>query len=526
MRRRSLMQMAGASLLAAPAIVRAESQRTLTFIPQADVTVLDPIWTTAYVTRNHAMMVFDTLFGQDASFKAQPQMAEGMTTDDGGKLVRITLRPGLMFHDNTPVLAKDCVASIQRWAKRDTFGQALIAATDELSAPDDRTIQFRLKAPFPVADALGKAGSSICAIMPERLASTDAFKQVTEMVGSGPFRFLADERVSGSHVGYRRFEGYKPRTSGVAECTAGPKVAYFDKVDWNVVPDAATASAALQRGEVDWWEKLDFDQKPLLSKNNKLQIFVVETTGNIGFMRFNQLFPPFDNPAVRRALWGALQQSDYMQAVAGDDHSNWRDDVGFFAPDTPMASKAGMSVLDGPRDLGKVKAALKTAGYNNERIAVMVASDFPTLGALGNVGADMLQRAGMNVDLQSTDWGSIVQRRASKNPLSQGGWSVFFSTFTGMDLANPAVAVALRGNGGNAWFGWPTDAKLETLRTQWLASTELSEQKKLTEAMQEEAFQSVPFLPLGQYFQSTAQLKTLTGTLLGLPLFWNVKRTA
>jgi peptide/nickel transport system substrate-binding protein len=524
MRRRTLMKLAGAGLLAAPAIVRAEADRVLKFIPQADVAVLDPIWTTAYVTRNHAMMLFDTLFGQDAAYKAQPQMAEGLASDDGGKQVRITLRPGPLFHDNTPVLARDCVASIRRWGRRDAFGSALLAATDELSAPDDRTILFRLKAPFPVADALGKVGPNFCAIMPERLAATDAFKQVTEMVGSGPFRFLADERVSGAHVGYRRFEGYKPREGGVAEWTAGPKVAHFDKVDWNVIPDAATASAALQRGEADWWEKLDFDLKPMLARDPNLQIFVVESTGNIGFLRMNQLFPPFDNPAIRRALLGAVKQSDYMHAVAGDDHANWRDDVGFFTPDTPMASQAGLSALTGPRDLGKVKAELKAAGYNNERIAVMVASDFPTLAALGNVGADMLQRCGMNVDLQTTDWGTIVQRRASKAPLNQNGWSVFFSTFTGLDAANPAVSLGLRGNGAEAWFGWPNAPKLEALRSQWLATPDQAQQKVITEQEQIQAFTDVPYLPLGQYFQSSAQRKTLTGTLKGLPLFWNVRR--
>ncbi len=342
MRRRTLMTLAGAGIgaLAAPAIVRAEAERVLKFIPQADVAVLDPIWTTAYVTRNHGMMVFDTLFGQDAAYTAQPQMAEGLATDNGGKQVRITLRDGLRFHDNTPVLARDCVASIRRWGRRDAFGQALMAATDDLSAPDDRTIQFRLKTPFPVADALAKVGSSICAIMPERLAATDPFKQVTEMVGSGPFRFLADERVSGAHVGYRRFEGYKPRQGGATEWTAGPKIAYFDKVDWNVIPDAATASAALQRGEVDWWEKLDFDLMPMVARNPKLQVFLVETTGNYAVLRFNQLFPPFDNPAIRRALLGAVKQS-----------TSWRPWPGTTIPTGAMLSASSRRIPRWPRRL-------------------------------------------------------------------------------------------------------------------------------------------------------------------------------
>jgi peptide/nickel transport system substrate-binding protein len=208
MRRRTFLT-ASAATLAAPGIAAAQSSRVLKFIPQADVTVLDPIWTTADVTRNHGYMIFDTLFGTDGAFKSSPQMAAGLITENDGKLVRIPLRDGLKFHDGSRVLARDCVASIQRWAKRDTFGQTLMAVTDELSATDDKTIQFRLKRPFALLpDALGKFPTNFPAMMPERLAKTDAFTQVTEMVGSGPFRFNTRERVVGSQVVYERFTDY------------------------------------------------------------------------------------------------------------------------------------------------------------------------------------------------------------------------------------------------------------------------------------------------------------------------------
>jgi peptide/nickel transport system substrate-binding protein len=231
--RRTLLA-AAAATLATPAISRAAAARVIRFVPQADLAVLDPIWTTTYQTRDHAFLVFDTLFGVDSLYRAQPQMVEGMTGGNDGKEVRLTLRPGLRFHDNTPVLARDCVASIKRWGARDSYGQALLGATDEVSAADDKTIVFRLKYRFPLlADALGKTPPSICAIMPERLAATDPFKAVTEMIGSGPFRYKADERVAGSLVVYERFDGYAPRPNGVADGTAGPKVAHFDRVEWH-----------------------------------------------------------------------------------------------------------------------------------------------------------------------------------------------------------------------------------------------------------------------------------------------------
>jgi peptide/nickel transport system substrate-binding protein len=255
MRRRTFLTASAATLtasaatLVAPNVSRAQSSRVLKFIPQSDVTVLDPIWTTAYVTRNHGYMIFDTLFGTDGAFKPSPQMAAGLLTENDGKLVRIPLREGLKFHDGSPVLARDCVASIQRWAKRDTFGQTLMAATDELTASDDKTIQFRLKRPFAMlADALGKSPTNFPAMMPERLAKTDAFTQVTEMVGSGPYRFNTRERVVGSMAVYDRFADYVPRTDGTPNWTAGPKVAHFDRVEWHIIPDAGTALAVRSIG--------------------------------------------------------------------------------------------------------------------------------------------------------------------------------------------------------------------------------------------------------------------------------------
>lgn len=516
---------AAAAAVSAPHVAKAAGGKVLRFIPQADLAVLDPVWTTAYVTRNHGMLVFDTLFGQDISYKAQPQMVEGFTTDGDGKTWTLKLRDGLRFHDNTPVLARDCTASVARWGKRDAFGQALMAATDELSAPDDKTIVFRLKRAFPLLrDALGKAGVSMCPIMPERLAATDAFKQVTEMVGSGPYRFLANERVPGAKVVYERFAGYVPRAQGTATMTAGPKIAKFDRVEWLVIPDSATALGALQNGEADWWEQVSFDLLPAMQADPKLKVEVLDPSGNMSLMRMNQLFPPFDNPAIRRALLGAVNQADFMTAIAGTDGNWWKDKIGYFPPISPLASDAGMEALTSPRDINKVKQQIIAAGYKGEPIVAMVATDFPALNAMGLVAADMLKRAGFNVNVVETDWGSVVQRRASRNPPDKGGWNVFCTNFTGLDESTPAGFLALRGNGASAWFGWPTAPKLEDLRNAWFEAQSEADQKKIGAQLQAQAFTDVPFLPLGEYLQPTAYSTSLTGILKGMPIFWNVDR--
>ncbi len=520
---------AGTAALAAgwsaPRIARAAGSKVLRFIPQADLAVLDPVWTTAYVTRNHGMMVFDTLFGQDNSYKAQPQMVQGFTTSADAKTWTLTLRDGLRFHDNTPVLAKDCVASVSRWGKRDAFGQALMAATDELSAPDDKTITFRLKRPFPLLpDALAKVGVSMCPIMPERLAKTDPFKQVTEMVGSGPFRFVANERVPGAKVVYERFAGYVPRPDGTPSLTAGPKIVKVDRVEWNVIPDAATALGALQSGEADWWEQPTFDLLPVLKSDTRIRADLLDPTGYPSMLRMNQLFPPFDNPKIRRALLGAVNQADYMTAVAGTDPQWWKDKVGYFPPGSPLETKPAWRRSRGPRDVAKAKSEILAAGYKGEPIVVMVASDYPTLNAMALVGVDMLRKCGFNVDVVETDWGSVVQRRSSRNSPEKGGWSVFFTSFTGLDEYTPAGYLGLRGNGTSGWFGWPTDPKLEELRNSWFAAPDAAAQKAFGPEIQTEAFNEVPFLPLGEYLQPTAYSTSLKGVLKGMPIFWNVER--
>ncbi len=527
MDRRTFMA-ASAAALAAPAIGRAQAARVLKFIPQADLGSLDPVWTVNFSTRNHAYLVFDTLYGQagpEAGFKAAPQMAAGHTIEDDGRTWTLRLRDGLRFHDGEPVLARDCVASIRRWGTRDSFGQTLMQRTGELSAPDDRTVVFRLKRPFPLLpDALGKSNGNMCAIMPERFAATDPFKQVTEMVGSGPFRFKPDERVSGSFVAYERFQGYVP-CGGVPDATAGPKVAYFDRVEWHIIPDPATAAAALQSGEMDWWELTAPDLLPSLKRGGKITVKTMAVGRFAPFLRPNHLLPPFDNPAVRRALLGAIDQTEFVVAAVGTDPSLWRVPCGFFSPASPLASDAGIDALTGKRDRDEVKRSLRAAGYKGETLALMVATDYPTLKALSDVAAATMQRVGMNVDYQATDSATMVQRRASKKPVNQGGWNLFCAAAAESDILTPATHPTLRGNGGQAFVGWPTSPGIEALRERWFDASEQAERKALTAAIQRQAFEDVPYYPLGLYDRPTAYRANLTGVLDDIPVFWNVRRT-
>jgi peptide/nickel transport system substrate-binding protein len=524
MRRRTLLGagMAGTATLACPSVVRAQAATTLRFVPYADLALLDPA-VSAFVTRNHVLMVFDTLFGVDEAGAAQPQMLAGYATEPDGLTWTLTLRDGLRFHDGSPVLARDAVASIRRWWVSDSFGQALAAATDELSAPDDRTIRFRLRRRFHLLpDALAHPTNTMCAIMPERLASTPASSRLNEMVGSGPFRYLAAERVPGARNVYARFEGYVPR-EGTPSFTAGPRTAHFDRVEWITTPDPGTQVAALRAGEVDWVEQPLMDLVPSLRANRALRVEVVETRGLIGFLRFNQMFPPFDNPGIRQAVLRAVNQREFMEAVVGDN-APFDSRCGIFTTGTTLANDAGMEALSGAHAVDVLRRELEAAGYKGERITYLEPTDVPRINAVAEVGADMLRKLGMNVDVVATDWGTTVQRSVSRKPPDQGGWHMFAAFSGGWDMSSPGSHQLMRGNGEGAYNGWPTLPKLEALRDEWLRAEDKAEQLALARRMQEQALQDVPYLPLGSYYQPVAYKANLTGVSKGLVQFTGVKR--
>jgi peptide/nickel transport system substrate-binding protein len=513
-----------AALLAAPSISRGAANAPLKFIPQSDLTILDPIVTTVYTARNHGYMVFDTLFGMDSAYQIQPQMLESFSTEDDGRRWKLTLREGLLWHDGEKVLARDCVASIRRWAPRDGIGALLMARTDELAAIDDRTIQFRLKKPFRMLPyALGKTSTPMCAMMPERLASTDPFKAVSEMVGSGPFRFKADEWISGSLAVYTRFDRYQPRQEISAGWTAGGKVVHFERVEWHVTPDDGASAGAMQTGEMDWWELPVADLLPILKQTGKIKVEIKDRNGTLGFMKLNNLQPPFDNASIRRALLGAVVQSDYMIAIAGEDPTMWRAGVGIFTPGTDMATDAGMDVLNGPRDLAKVRAVIKAAGYNNEKTVLLAPSEPHYRKAMADVGAEMLKSAGLNVEVQSMDWGTAIVRRENKQPVDKGGWSAVCTTANGLDMQTPLLHF-LRTTGEKAWFGWTNSPRIEELRAAWVDAPDLAAQKQIAADIQRQCWLDVPHVPIGIWYQPMAWQNTIDGIPDGFPLFWGVRR--
>lgn len=534
MHRRTLLKgLAGVGSLAAtgglsmPALSQGASARTLRFVPQANLANFDPIWGTQYVVRNAAALVWDTLYGLDEKLQPQRQMVESEEVSDDGLVWTFKLRPGLKFHDGEPVLAKDVVASLARWSARDTMGLMIKAIQNELVAVDDKTFKWSLKQPYPkMMLALGKNNAPCGFIMPERLAQTDPFKQITDYVGSGPMKFAKAEWVPGAKAVFEKFADYAPRQEK-ASWLAGGKQMLVDRIEWVVIPDPATAAAALQNGEVDWWESPIPDLVPLLKKNRNVKVDIGDALGNVGSFRMNHLFAPFNNVKARRAVLMALSQEDYMRALVGDDTTLWKPLPGFFTPDTPLYTEEGGEILKGKRDLAAAKKLLAESGYAGEPVTCVVAQDQPITKAQGDVTADLLKQLGMNVDFVATDWGTVGSRRAQKTPPGQGGWNMFHTWHAGADCLSPAGYSAIRANGDKAWFGWPDSPKSEKEITSWFEAKNLDEEKAAIARLNKAALEDVIYAPTGFFLGYTAWRSNVSGIVKGpLPFFWGVSKSA
>ncbi len=523
MKRRALLTAAALLPLARPSL--AQNVQKLIFVPQGNLVSLDPVWTTASVTRNFSSLVYDTLYGLNARLEPHPQMAEGHVVSDDGLRWTVRLREGLRFHDNEPVLARDCVASLLRWMKRDSLGQTLAARLDALEAPDDRTLVFRLRQRFAsLPFALGRSQPSPPVIQPARLAATDAFKQITEVVGSGPFRFLPGEYISGSQAVFARFDGYQSRTEP-ADFTAGAKRALVERVEWRIMPDPATQANALLTGEVDWVEQPLPDLLEKLRANKDVEVGKLDPYGLYPVLRLNHLQPPTSNLALRQAILAAIDPTEVMQALMGDDTSAYTAPIGCFLPGTESANDAGMDRLGGKKSLAELRAMVAASGAGGERLVLLHATDQPFYDAMTQVVAARLKQIGINLDEQAMDFGTVVQRRNSREPLDKGGWSGFIASFPASDYMDPLVAIGVRGNGTGAWYGWPSDPAIEAARDAWMASDDPAERQKLARTLQTEALTNVQYVPLGRYRPSTAWRRSLSGLLAGpAPVFWNVTK--
>lgn len=519
--RRALMAAAVAMPLAVSSVAsQAQAETVMRVIPHADLKNLDPIWTTAYISRNHGYMIYDTLFAMDENFKPQPQMVDTYTTSDDGLVWTFVLRDGLKFHDGAPVTGEDVVASLTRWGARDGMGQQLFGVIDTLEATDAKTVVMTLKEPYGlVLESIGKISSNVPFIMPKRIAETDPFEQISEYIGSGPFVFQADEWVPGSKVVYTKFEDYVPRDEP-ASAAAGGKIAKVDKVIWQYFPDATTAMNALMAGEVDYYEAPAPDLAPIMAANPDITVEVNDPLGSIGFARFNHTLPPFDDVDVRRAAIMAMKQEDYLAAGIGDPQY-WKTCYSVYPCGTPLENDVGSDLM-ATGDTEAAKAALAKTGYDGTPVVIMQPTDISVLSAFSLVTAEKLRDAGFNVKLEAMDWSTLTSRRALRDPVGEGGWNMFHTWWIGADVIDP-MSIAFSGSPDKGWFGWADDAELETARKAFAQATSLEEKKAAATKVQERLWAIGASGELGQFFTPVAYRNNVKGLIKSpVQFYWNM----
>jgi len=525
MQRRQFIGAAAAATLAAPQVnAQTARAKTLRVVPLTALFSLDTVFNTSLVTTNHGFAVYDTLFGVNNKGEIKPQMAEGHTLSDDGLVYTIRLRDGLKFHNGEPVRAQDCIQSLKRWAGRETFGQTVAQFVDTWGVKDDRTLEIKLSRRVPIfLEAITRGSASVPFIMPEHIAKTDPFKQITEAIGSGPFKWLPSEFAAGSFAAYAKNTDYVPR-SEPAEWTTGGKVAHFDRVELRAIPEPATAASALLAGEIDWYEQVQPDLVPQLRRGD-VNITNANPTGFNGILRFNHLQAPFNNVALRRAILMAVNQDDYMASITGNDPTAYNTCAAMFPCKTIYGQEIGKAQMGA--NLDRAKAMIKDAGYKGEKIVILSPADVPTIGPMGDVSYDLLKRLGMNVELAAVDWATLTQRRASKEPVEKGGWSIFHTWSPSQIIATPVEHFAMRGLGQTGWAGWYEDKEMEEMTRQWTTAASVEEQARIAATIHARAMDQVPFVLCGQFQIRTAYRKYLTGLVSGGAAYmWNLRRVS
>jgi len=508
-----------AMLAAVPAAVSAQ---TLKVVMHSDVKIVDPIWTTAYIVRNHGYMIYDTLLAMDDKLAVKPQMLENWKVSDDGLVYTFTLRDGLKFHDGAAVTSEDCIASIKRWASRDAMGQKLMSYVKELAVVDPKAFTLTLKEPYGlVIESLGKPSSNVPFIMPTRVAETPGNTQITDFTGSGPFVFRRDLWRPGEKAVYDKFKDYKPRAEPPSGLSGG-KTVYLDRVEWVNITDPQTAANALLTGEIDMIEQPLIELLPMLEKDKNIEVKDFNPLGSQYSFRFNVLHKPFDNPKIRQAVLYALNQKDFLLAAINDP-KYYKECKALFICGTPLATDKGFEDKLNS-DFTKSKEILKQEGYDGTPVVLLFATDTNT-GRLTPIVKSLLERGGFVVDMQAMDWQTVLSRRARKEPLNAGGWSGFMTSWVSADLLDPIMSAFVGAACDKAAIGWPCDARLEELRDVFAKSTDLAKRKELAEAIQVRESEYPTLAQLGQFNIPVARRKTVTGNLEApVPVFWNVKK--
>ncbi|MBL6081780.1 ABC transporter substrate-binding protein [Belnapia sp. T18] len=511
-------------LSAAFSDVRAE-ERTLRVSLNTELQVLDPIVTTINATRVFSYLVYDTLFAIDEQGNYKPQMVDRYEVSDDRLTYTFHLRDGLEWSDGKFVTAEDAVASIRRWAQREALGVQIMRVAEGLRVVDPRSFELKLREPYAyVIEALGKPGNVIPVMMPARLANLPANTAVPEVVGSGPFLFDHTNWRPGERATFRRNPRYRPRAEP-ASGLAGGKDVHFDRVDLISMPDQATRVAALQAGEVDYLEIIPADFIRLMRRNRNVTIAKPRGAGQImSIISLNHAQPPFDNVRIRRVAQMAVNQADIMASLGLPEDLYLRECYALYMCNTAGETNAGTEIF---RNAGaeRARALLREAGYKNEPVVFLHSESSALLNPMGLVMVDQMRKAGFNVQLATSDYATVAQRRLNRGPTSNGGWSMVNIIWNGIDLVNPLANPGVAYNCAEHYSGWYCDPRQTDLLRRAATARSEEERARLARELQAAFHDNVNYILGGQFSAPAAYRSNLQGVIeFPIPIFWNMSR--
>lgn len=467
---------------------------------------LDAHTTTAVITRELAINMFEGLYALDAKYQPVPLLAEGHEIADGGKRYAIRLRRDVTFHNGKALTSADVVASLKRWGTTAGSGKATFKVVEAVEAKGPNAIEIRLKEPLGTLLTSLAAVDNAPVIYPREVIDAAGDGPLKEFVGTGPFRFV--EHKPDRHVKLSRFDGYVPRGEP-ASGLAGRRTAFVDEILFQPVPDYATRQAGMVTGEYDYIQQVKPDQYDRLKSSPGVETVVVKPYG-WATMVFNLKQGLMTDPRLRQAVQAALDVEPMM--LAGVGHKDfYRIDPGIFFQETPWHSRTSANLYN-QHDKAKAQRLMKEAGYSGQPIRWIVTTEYEHHYKPAVVAKSQLEAVGFKIDLQVSDWATVVQRR-NKPEL----WDAFSTAFT--FVPEPAASAQVLCE----WPGWWCNPEKDALLQAMGRESDFKKRHALWEKVQTMFYAEAPRIKIGDYFRLDARRKDVMGYEPGPYMhFWNV----
>jgi peptide/nickel transport system substrate-binding protein len=467
---------------------------------------LDAHATTAVITREIGINVFEGLYALDGKFQPVPLLAEGHEILDGGRRYVVRLRRDVKFHNGKPLTAADVVASLKRWGAMATTGKAMFKTVESVEARGPQAVEIRLKEPSGTLLTVLAQVDSAAVIYPKDVLDATGEGPLKELVGTGPFRFV--EHKPDRHIKLARFDGYAARAEAPSGL-AGRRSAYVDEILFMPVPDYATRQAGMVTGEYDYIQQVKPDQIDRLRAAPGVEPVVVKPYGWVTIV-FNLKQGLMTDVRVRRAAQAALDVEPML--LAGLGHKDfYRIDPGLFFREMPWHSTAGAALYN-QRDKDRARRLLKEAGYAGQPIRWIVTTEYEHHYKPAVVAKSQLEEVGFKVDLQVADWATVVQRR-NKPEL----WDAFSTAF--VFVPEPASSAQVLCD----WPGWWCTPEKDQLLQAMNREPDFKKRHALWEKVQTMFYAEAPRLKIGDYFRLDARRKDVAGYEAGPYMhFWNV----